>query len=271
VRGRWQHAAIAVLASFFGVGLGQLYAGRPGRALTVLLACALLIAAWGGLAATGFAAFAALVACGVALGIAVLVDAARCAYRPRLLHPSRLVRLTFYGVYALAVGWLLQSEALWVRSVCVEPLVIPAGNVAMEPTLLPGDYFVLDRRAFAGAGPRAGDVVGVVWPRTGGVLSVRRTVGGETDAVAYDPASRRLLVNGAPFERRSVDLGPEARGLAPGTYFLLGDNADRSRDPGRLEGVVPRAIIAGRAAYIYFSREPGTSRVRWERVGRRIE
>jgi len=268
--GRRVHAVIAVLVSLLGVGLGQLYAGWPRAAFGWLLASALLIAAWGALAASGPPAFAVLVVAAVAFGFGVLIDSARCGYRHRLLHRSRSVRVALCVLYVLAANLLLSYEALLIRRAWVEPFVIPARSVDMIPTLLPGDYFLLDHRAFVEQGPRVGDVVVVTWPHIGDASLVRRVAALPGDVVEHDAASKQILVNGKAVYGSATDFAFEPGTVDSGNYFLLCDDLECSRD-SRMDGDAPRDLIYGRATFIYFSRDPATSEIRWDRMGLSIE
>ena len=88
----------------------------------------------------------------------------------------------------------------------------------MEPALAPGDYLVVDRRAYAQRAPAPGEVV-----------------------VARDPrdVSREIVKRVAAASAGGVEL--------------LGDNAAASSD-SRVFGPVPRAAIAGRALWRYWPR-----------------
>lgn len=81
---------------------------------------------------------------------------------------------------------------------------------SMEPTLAPGDYVIVNRWSYRLHRPLRGDLV-----------------------VVHDPEhSGRFLV------KRIADV-------ANGSCFLVGDNAENSRD-SRSFGPVPRALIVGR-------------------------
>ncbi len=54
-----------------------------------------------------------------------------------------------------------------------------------------------------------------------------------------------------------------------GHAFMLGDNRDSSED-SRAYGAVPLYSIRQRPARVYFSRDPATGAIRWERAGRAI-
>ncbi len=57
--------------------------------------------------------------------------------------------------------------------------------------------------------------------------------------------------------------------IEPDRYFVMGDNRDRAFD-SRFWGTVHRDDIIGKAWVIYFSKEPGTFRVRFSRLFKRI-
>lgn len=89
----------------------------------------------------------------------------------------------------------------------------------MAPALAPGDYLVVDRRAYARRAPAPGEVV-----------------------IARDPrdASREIV--------KRVAASAAAGGVA-----LLGDDPAVSTD-SRAFGPVPRAAIVGRAVWRYWPR-----------------
>ena len=61
------------------------------------------------------------------------------------------------------------------------------------------------------------------------------------------------------------------------SYFVLGDNRDNSND-SRYWGFVPALLIEGRPIFVYYSYAPDSAghvplltRVRWQRIGERVE
>ena len=86
--------------------------------------------------------------------------------------------------------------------------------------------------------------------------------GGATTILAGDLRSARTLA------LLREEWGPKA--LPEGAYFMLGDNRDNSRD-SRFWGFVDEETIGGRATVVYWSWDPERRRVRWERIGRRLE
>jgi signal peptidase I len=88
---------------------------------------------------------------------------------------------------------------------------------SMEPAYRSGDRVLVNRIAYARAAPAVGDVV-----------------------VLRDPerAGRHLL--------KRIARSPDGEAAASGHYYVLGDNAPRSRD-SRQFGTVARRQIVGRA------------------------
>lgn len=155
---------------------------------------------------------------------------------------------------------------------------------------------------------RRGDVIVFQFPQDPAKNFVKRVVGVAGDTVAMRDGS--LVVNGRrPAEAyarqgaAAADAGAEQFGWqrgflaaapADGRYlpsrhtwgplvvpaahvFVLGDNRDNSLD-SRYWGFVPDSLIRGRPLFVYFSYDadstttaPWLSRIRWARLGERIE
>ncbi len=81
----------------------------------------------------------------------------------------------------------------------------------MEPALRPGDYVIVDRRAYRKAEPQEGDVVVLQNPEAPRQFLVKRVMSGDRQA----------------------------------GYFVLGDNDAHSRD-SRAFGMVPLHLIVGK-------------------------
>jgi signal peptidase I len=109
---------------------------------------------------------------------------------------------------------------------------ITARGRSMEPALLPGERLLFDRLAYVRNRPRAGDVVLVAHPLRPELRMVKRLAG-------------------AP----GITIG--GRTLAPGEYWVLGDNTGESTD-SREFGPVRRRDLLGRAWVRYWPAE------RWE-------
>lgn len=153
---------------------------------------------------------------------------------------------------------------------------------SMANTLLPGDYILIDTRAYDRDAPQHDDLVVFLSPRDHKTVMVKRVVGlpGDTVKMQY----KLLYINGKmtnpprtatytdpdrifPAEMSPRDnFGPVI--LKSHEYFMLGDSRDISRD-SRFWGPVPRKMIKGQAKIVYYSREGLVTRL--ERIWLRLD
>lgn len=174
-----------------------------------------------------------------------------------------------------------------------------ADGPSMQPTLLHGDRFIVDRGAYglrlpgmdrpvaSWGTPSPGDVL-VVRSPFDGIDIVKRViaVGGDEVEIRDDEVylngrsltrqpyrtdgEERTAVEGVGDREWSVTASrftpPERHGpvtVTHGEIFVLGDHRDRSND-SRYIGGVPLENIIGRAVGLYWS---SADRVRFERIG----
>ena len=292
---------VAMLLSILLPGLGHLYAGRPLRgialvaALHVLTIAAILLV----LVAPGAVIrVALLVVFLLALAAAAPVDAARVARRAAPGPPR-----VFQRWYLLAAVWLVATIIVpdwfsgFVKRNVAEAFKIPSGS--MSPTLLIGDFILASHMV-----PETIERGTVVIYRAGepNTHYTHRVVGIPGDTL--EMRDFRLYRNGAPAAEpyaHSDDAEPDpidstsfawqhARTLPGGprppsspsygswgrlvvprdSVFILGDDRNNSLD-SRHRGFIPRAAVVAVPAWIYFSRDPETGEIRWDRIGRRVE
>ncbi len=184
--------------------------------------------------------------------------------------------------------------ALFVRSFAVEAFTIPSGS--MEPTLLVGDYLLVNRLSYVVKAPftdivlfnlgqpKPGDTVVFRYPVDPSKDFIKRVVatGGDTveirDKTVYvngrkrtDTTARFISNTDIPGSLSPRDnLGPIT--VPPDSYFVMGDNRDNSLD-SRFWGFVKKDDLVGKAEVLYFSYDHDADllhHVRWERVGRLI-
>lgn len=186
----WRRRAVAVLLAFCTpAGAGHAVLGRWQRGLGWLAAVLLLQAS---LLFTSIAG-AVLI---VLLQLASIIDAARIRPSPRGL-PS-LGRAA-----ALAVAFLLagQLAARFTRRFIAEPFRVPSGS--MQPTLLPGDQFLVDR------------TLGTPWEH--------RPLERGAVVVFSSPAQPEL-----DYVQRVVALGGDTVALRDGVLFLNWKRVERT-------------------------------------------
>lgn len=158
---------------------------------------------------------------------------------------------------------------------------IPTGS--MEDNLKVGDHIIVNKFIYGPAGPlgaklfplreiKRGDIIVFRYPLQPDTDFVKRVIGMPGDIV--EVRDKIVSINGKPTVEpyvihddptiypprpalpepyRSRDqFGPYT--VAPGSYFAMGDNRDRSSD-SRYWGTVPRSMIKGRAFMVYWSFE----------------
>jgi signal peptidase I len=137
----------------------------------------------------------------------------------------------------------------------------------MEPSLLAGDRFYVDRVRYLREGLNRGDVVVFSLPTGPRVDYVKRVIGLPGEKV--QTIASQVLINGVPLDDPwGMYKGPVAlpewgpARVPEGAYFVLGDNRNNSRD-SRFYGWVERSSIRGKALYIYWARDKG-------RIGKQI-
>jgi len=161
--------------------------------------------------------------------------------------------------------------ALVIRALVVQAFSIPSGS--MEPTLLVGDYLLVNKLAYGIRNPftnnvliplgtpQRGDVVVFLYPQDPDKDYIKRVIGLPGDRIEI--RNKKLYLNGRlteipppsedPNAPRAVYRDPEVTPTQD-AYFVMGDNRDRSYD-SRFWGFVPMKDLKGRAFIIYFSWE----------------
>lgn len=193
--------------------------------------------------------------------------------------------------YAESIIWALVL-ALFIRTFVVQAFKIPSGS--MEDTLVIGDHLLVnkfiygtklpfsDRRVLKLRDPQRGDVIVFEYPVDRSKDFIKRVVGVPGDEIVG--RDKRVYVNGVlylnphevhkeeqvfPREVNPRDnFGPVR--VPANSYFMMGDNRDRSYD-SRFWGFVKEGDIKGKAFIKYWSWDHNTWRVRWGNIGRLIE
>jgi len=196
---------------------------------------------------------------------------------------------------------------LVIRSFVFEPFRIPSGS--MMPTLLQGDYIfvkkfayglrlpVIETKIFETGEPERGDVVVFRLPSDPSVNYIKRVIGLPGDEVVY--RGHELTINGVPVALARDSSEPSLDGIPrfietlgerdhailiarpsntmadgvyvvpEGTYFVMGDNRDNSRD-SRYIGPIPETHLVGEAVRIWMHMD-GLEWPTWQRIGTKIQ
>ena len=181
--------------------------------------------------------------------------------------------------------------ALFVRTFIVQAFKIPSGS--MEPTLLVGDYLLVNKfiygikipftqtKVFQLVNPRRGDIIVFPYPVDPSKDFIKRVIGtggekveiiqGEiyiNDRRISDPWGHFEKIGPADILQRIENLGPVI--VPEGSLFVMGDNRNNSED-SRFWGFLRVNTVVGKAFILYFSWNPNAENlwnaIRWSRIG----
>ena len=268
---------LAGLLQFTLPGLGNLYSGRPMRALAMFLLFRVSFAAvFIVLLLPGLIGLLTWVCIGLLVTVLTIADAVRCVRLTKAeynLAPYN--RWYIYALIFLAITLADQFIVLpFTRGHVFEAAQVPTAS--MEPAILPGDHFIVDKTAFLLREPKRGDLA-TYRPRDfPDTPFVKRIIGlpGETIEIR----DRVVFINGVkldePYIRFLQPPNPNpafgdsmpSRVLPSDAYFVLGDTRDNSND-SRYTGPVLRTSLQGVTETIFYSRDPDTGKIRWDRIG----
>jgi signal peptidase I len=189
---------------------------------------------------------------------------------------------------SIAIAILL---ALVIRTYLVQAFKIPSGS--MEDTLVIGDHLLVnkfiygtkipfvDKRVLTLRDPRRGDVIVFEYPEDPSKDFIKRVIGVPGDVV--EGKEKKVYVNGKLYENphevhKEKDMIPKEMNprdtfgpitVPADSYFVMGDNRDRSYD-SRFWKFVRRDQIKGLAFIKYWSWDRDKIRPRFSNIGRMI-
>ena len=182
--------------------------------------------------------------------------------------------------------------ALVIRTFIVQAFKIPSGS--MEDTLAIGDHILVskfiygskipftDSRVLKIRDPRQGDVIVFEYPEDPSKDFIKRVVGTPGDTV--EVKDKKVYVNGKVYDNphevhKESEIIPKEMNprdnkdpikVPAGSYFVMGDNRDRSYD-SRFWGFVSMDKIKGLAFIKYWSWDKDKFRVRFGSIGKLID
>jgi signal peptidase I len=185
--------------------------------------------------------------------------------------------------------------AFFVRSFFIQAFKIPSSS--MEPTLLIGDHLLVNRLnyvvkipftdvvLFTLGNPERGEIIVFRYPLDRSKDFIKRVIAKEGDTIEIK--DKKIYLNGKKmddpwgyFSDNNIIpgfLSPkdnlEPIKVPKDSYFVMGDNRDRSLD-SRFWGFVRKDDLVGKALIIYFSWNGKSDEilhyVRWPRIARLI-
>lgn len=193
--------------------------------------------------------------------------------------------------YVESILWAVVM-ALVIRFCLVQAYQIPSGS--MENTLDIGDHLFVnkflygiklpftDTRILKVRDPRRGDVIVFEYPEDRSKDFIKRLIGEPGDVVQVK--DKQVFVNGVPYRNphevhKEIGIIPDYDSprdnfgpirVPAGSYFMMGDNRDRSYD-SRFWGFVRNSDLKGKAFIKYWAWEKDSWRVRWSSIGQLID
>jgi signal peptidase I len=125
-------------------------------------------------------------------------------------------------------------------------------NISMEPTLMPGEFLLVNRLAYRTGPITRGDVVIFHYPLNPKEDFIKRAIGLPGDTVRVENGS--VYVNDSKLTEPYIAAAPDYTGswvVPEGGIFVLGDNRNRSLD-SHAWGFVPLDFILGKALVVYW-------------------
>jgi len=272
---------IAGILSLIQPGLGQVYNGEIRKALPIyiipiLLIPGMILCLHNEFIRIFLAAYAIL---GSAYYFLVFIDAVRTARQFKNEYTQKKYNKTiaYIGIYLLVAALSLSISTV-VKFNIIQAYKFPSGS--MEPTLLIGDHILVDRSKSARS-PKRGDLIVFEYPEDPAKDFIKRVVAVGGDRVEIK--DKVLYVNGNEVKESCVshkeanmipasqnprdNYGPQV--IPKDSYFVLGDNRDRSYD-SRFWGAVSKDKVKGTVKNLYWSWDKEKFAVRWDRVGMKV-
>jgi signal peptidase I len=266
--------APAAIFNLVSSGLGFLYVGKiwwaVGTALSIL--GLLVLVSWTGWIFTPFGWYGVIIVV-LAIAIGSIVLAAVFARRAGEMVLRRYQRRYVYIAYFVLVA-AAHEAALGNRAEILGYETFRFPSMSMQNTLMHGDMFISDTRKFRRTSPERGELIVFRFPSDPSVKYVKRVLGVPGDVVAMKDGA--VIVNDTTLGEPYVDPSNNVETrkwtatyrIPEDSYFVLGDNRDRSND-SRYWGFVPSANVHGSVEFIWFSYDPSEG-IRIDRLGRYV-
>jgi signal peptidase I len=255
---------LAFFSAFLGLGVAFVYVGEMRLAIASVFGLYGLIAlsGWTGTMTSSVTGFwiVSVVCMGISLASAILPAVIAYRHRHRVEKPYN--HWWCYALWLIATA-LISLMAYKGRGAVFGYDLYRAPSVAMSPTIIRGDFFLVDAWRYHHHVPAAGEVVVLHLNDGTATKYVKRIVGISGDRIELRDSA--LFRNGQPVNEPYVhlvalfpsygrDYGPIVVG--PNQVFVLGDYRDNSID-SRKWGTIPISQIQGRVQFIWLSLAEG--------------
>lgn len=146
---------------------------------------------------------------------------------------------------------LILSVILFV-SINVISARIRVDGASMEPTLISGEYVIVNRMSYRMGSPQRGDIIVFHFPRNPQEEYIKRIIGLAGDEVEVRDGA--VYINGQRLNERYLSVKTNYTGtwrVPDGQLFVLGDNRNNSSDSHDW-GTVPMDYVVGKAILVYW-------------------
>jgi signal peptidase I len=129
---------------------------------------------------------------------------------------------------------------------------IRVDGASMEPTLVSGEYVIVNRLSYRLGSPQRGDIIVFHFPRDPKEEYIKRIIGLPGDEV--DVKNGAVYVNGQLLNESYLKVKMDYLGtwsVPEGQLFVLGDNRNNSSDSHDW-GTVPMDYVVGKAVLVYW-------------------
>jgi len=212
--------------------------------------------------------------------IAVIADAIYSGHKLKINYILKKYNKTIVYIGAVIFVFVINTViSSYIKSNYIQAYKIPSKS--NEPTLLVGDHILADQ-SLAARDPGHGDFIIFEYPPDPEKDFIKRVIAIGSDVVEIQ--DKVLLINNMVINENYV-IHSESRILSVGiasrdnfgpvtvpenSYFVMGDNRDNSYD-SRFWGFVEKSKIKGIVKNIYWSWDNELFKVRWNRIGAKIE
>ncbi|OGO11614.1 MAG: signal peptidase I [Chloroflexi bacterium RBG_16_47_49] len=146
---------------------------------------------------------------------------------------------------------LILSVVLFVSINMISARIRVDGD-SMEPTLVSGEYVIVNRLSYRLGHPQRGDIIVFHFPRDPKEEYIKRVIGLPGDEV--NVMNGLVYVNGQSLDENYLDVKMNYTGswtVPTGQLFVLGDNRNNSSDSHDW-GTVPMDYVVGKAVLVYW-------------------
>jgi signal peptidase I len=129
---------------------------------------------------------------------------------------------------------------------------IRVDGASMEPTLVSGEYVIVNRIGYRLGSPQRGDIIVFHFPRDPKEEYIKRVIGLPGDDI--EVKNNAVYVNGQRLDESYLKVTTNYIGtwrVPTGQLFVLGDNRNNSSDSHDW-GTVPMDYVVGKAVLVYW-------------------